>query len=146
MPQSTGPQLLFPLERVIPCIANSQTFSLANIFSIEKNEYECGWQLREFFTPFLHAVRLSAGHFEALDAHFTTLVSRAISGYPNRLCETPELDNSQEVQKSLSILKHLPSLPKRLFSLPLTNTGLRFGRDTLWDGIKEGRWATNMFY
>ncbi|KAH8790385.1 hypothetical protein F5882DRAFT_95054 [Hyaloscypha sp. PMI_1271] len=138
MSQSTGPRLLYPCEAVAACIAHQGTFSLENRFSTVVDEDERCWQLRIFCTPLLDAVQLRENHFLALNAHFTTLLPKALNRQPGTLSSDEALPPFQENQLVRDILRRLPSLPQRLFALPFVNTG---ARGTLWDGIRDGGWA-----
>ena len=141
MPQSSGPRLLYPCDTVVACMAAQEQFSLRNRFSTSDDQDERSWQLREFCTPLLVAVQLPDNHFPVLDAHFTTLIPDALSNHPSSLSPSRTLPEI-EIRITEDILRRLPSLPQRLFALTLTSTGLRHGRGTLWDAIKDGRWAS----
>lgn len=141
MSQSSGPQLWYPFESVMGCIREHEEFSLRNRFSTLDDEDERGWQLREFCTPLLVAIQLPDGHFPALDAHFTTLIPDAFSKHPSSFLPSKTLPEI-ETRLTKDILRRLPSVPQRLFALPLVNTGLMRGKGTIWDGIKDGRWAS----
>ncbi|RDW57267.1 hypothetical protein BP5796_12717 [Coleophoma crateriformis] len=142
MPQSTGPRLWYPCETVMACIEDGDKFSLRNRFSMLNDEFERSWQLKEFFTPFLLAVQLPNTHFSKLDTHLSTLIPGALETYPNAIPSSGAQSGTEEVRVVEDIISRLPSLPQRLFALPLVKSELMRGNGTLWDGIRNGRWAS----
>jgi len=125
-------------------MAGQEQSRLKNRFSAFDDPDERSWQLREFFTALLVAIQLPEDHFPALDAHFTTLIPDALSKHPGSPAALSPSSTPPKIETLTTegILRRLPSLPQRLFALTFANTGLTRGRGTLWDAIKDGRWAT----
>jgi hypothetical protein len=142
MSHSTGPRLWCSCEAVVACISNKKkSGSLRNRFSTVHDEDERVWQLREFCTPLLEAVQLPEDHFTSLDAHFTTLIPEALEDYPGKSSLSGALPENRETRAVQEILRRLPSLPQRMLALPLFS-GLRRGTGTLWERMRDGRWAS----
>src|SRR5450432_983615 len=143
MTQQAGPRLFYPLEAVSACITDHKSFSLRTPFStLDDDEEERRWAIWEFCTPMLLAAQDHSKHFERLDYCFSSLLSDALIKHPSQLLMGDGLSENTNVSRANDILRRLPSLPQRLFALPLNNSGLRNGRKTLWDGIKDGSWAS----
>src|SRR5579871_700464 len=142
MHQNYGPRLFYPCTTINACIADREHFSLITRFSSELDEDERSWQLREFCTPLLLAVQLPENHFQTLDAHFGKLIPGAFAFHPSSLPASKVFADSKETLQAKNIIRRLPSTPQRMFSLPLVNRNLLRQRDTLWDGIRSGKWAS----
>ena len=142
MPESTGPRLLYPLKVVQSCMPDLTRLGLRSPLSDLDDGDEKDWQLKEFCTPMLIAVQQPSDHFERLDSHLSTLLPYALNRHPSLASPTPSGLEDSNTSQAQAILSRLPRVPQRLFTLPLNNSVLRKNRDTLWDGIKDGRWAS----
>lgn len=142
MSQHTGPRLFYSLEAISECMTNSEQLSLQSPLFLVDDDDERQWQLKEFCTPLLIGVQHPTEHFERLDAHFSSLLPNALSSHPSLLSPRAVRTEDTHRTQAKEILHRLPRTPQRLFSLPFNNSGLRKGRDTIWDGIKDGRWAS----
>lgn len=106
------------------------------------DEFEKEWQLKEFCTELVHAVKHPSEHLLRLDAHLSQLLPGALKQRPGWI--TPEQIVCSKVLASEAnqLLSRFPKAPQRLFTLPLSNSGLFAKRSTVWDRIKDGRWAS----
>lgn len=144
MSEHSGPRLYYSFEALFESAIDLEDPKLSCPLSILDDEDERQWQLKEFCTPLLVGVQQPTDHFQKLDTHFSKLLSKILSQHPTELpkSHTRTDSNSPHISQAKKVLSRLPHVPQRLFPLPFINSGLRKGRDTLWDGIKEGRWAS----
>ena len=142
MPQTTGPRLLYSLEVVKSCMTDLTCLSLRSPIAALEDEDEKVWRLKEFCTPMLLAVQNPSIHFEQLDVHISTLLPYALNMHPSRASTSRSVVEDADTSQAQALLCRLPDVPQRLFALPMNNSLLRKTRDTLWDGIKDGRWAS----
>ena len=142
MSDPTGPRPLYSLKLIKSCMADLTCLSLSSPISALNDEHEKGWQLREFCTPMLLAVQQPSDHFKRLDAHISTLLPHALSKHPGSASSSPPGPEDLNMSEAQAIVSRLPCVPQRLFALPFNNSVLKGDRDTLWDGIKDGTWAS----
>lgn len=98
------------------------------------------WQLRIFCTPLLTGIHHPTAHFDILDEQLSTLLRRS-TGLSNTFSCKEAHAIQASCSKAESLLSRLPELPQRSFSLPFNNGLLRQTGATVWDSIKDGRWA-----
>ncbi len=140
MAEFHGPCQQFTFESVLTCTGVLQHLRIETAFGgLEDDERQ--WQLREFCTELIHAVKHPSQHLLRLDAHLSQLLPRALKQHPSSV--SSDLINCDEIQASNAkdLLARFPNVPQRLFALPLNNSGLVARHGTFWEGIKEGQWA-----
>lgn len=144
MSECSGPRLYYSFEALFESAIDLGEPKLSCPISLVDDVDERQWQLKEFCTPLLVGVQHPSDHFEKLDIHFSTLLANVWIQHPIELSKSHAgvHTDSEHISQAKKILIRLPNLPQRLFALPLINSGLRKGRDSLWDGIKDGRWAS----
>ncbi|KAI4250100.1 MAG: hypothetical protein L6R40_000272 [Gallowayella cf. fulva] len=135
------PRQQFSFESVLTCIGDPMHIDIRVAFD-GLDEFEKEWQLKEFCTELVHAVKHPSEHLLRLDAHLSQLLPGALKQRPGWI--TPEQIVCSKVLASEAnqLLSRFPKAPQRLFTLPLSNSGLFAKRSTVWDRIKDGRWAS----
>lgn len=141
MDNSKGPRQQFPVERVLASIVDLEYLNLTLAFDgLEEGEKQ--WQLREYCTGLILAVKHPSEHLKRLDEHLTTLVPHALSQYPGLVMSfTSSRTGNDLIGKANNLLARLPKVPQRLFTLPFNNSRLSSNQGSIWDGIKDGRWS-----
>jgi hypothetical protein len=140
----SGPTPFYSPETISQCINNYENLSLLeNPLSLLDDPDERTWQLREFCTPMLIAVQHPSEHFQKLDTEFSRLLPNALERHPSQLEASSIQKNPQRtsISKTRQLITRLPRVPQRNFTLPLANGLLQRQKKTLWEGIKDGRWA-----
>ena len=123
-------------------MADLANLSLRSPLSALDDDHEKRWQLQEFCTPMLLAVQQPSDHLEKLDAHLSTLLPYAFKRHPGIASMSAYKPEDSNTCRAQAMLSRLPRVPQPLFALPLYNSLLLRNRDTLWDGIKDGTWAS----
>jgi len=139
-----GPTPFYSLESISQCITNQENLGLLqNPLSLLDDRDERTWQLREFCTPMLIGVQHPSEHFQKLDAEFSKLLPNALERHPSQLEAFSSQKNPQQTSfsETRQLISRLPRVPQRNFKLPLANRLLQRQKKTLWEGIKDGRWA-----
>lgn len=139
----SGPTPFYSLEAISQCITNPKNLGLQNPLSLLDDPDERIWQLREFCTPMLIGVQHPFEHFQKLDAEFSKLLPKALERHPSQLEAFSSQKNPQHTSflETQQLITRLPRVPQRNFKLPLANRLLQRQKKTLWEGIKDGRWA-----
>ena len=139
-PGEQGPRCIHTVETLSTCIHGLQHLDISCPLN-SLDDFEKEWQLREFFTPLIHAVKSETHHLEQVDFHFSKLLPAAYKNYPSHL-QNPISDPLDEELcfKARNLLSRIPRVPQRLFSLPLNNSRLNAKRGTMLDSIKAGTW------
>ena len=140
MSQSNGPRQLYPFECVLSCIEDLHYLNTDNPFDgLEEDQRQR--ELRHFCTQLLLAVKHPSEHLRRLDAHFSQLLPAAFKQPPCLISPDHITGSESRTNKARHLLSRFPEVPQRLFTLPFNNSGLTGKRNTVWDGIKDGRWA-----
>lgn len=140
MGEFKGPRQLVPLDTVLACVQDLQHLSTAVAFNgLEEDEKQ--WQLREFCTGLIHAVKHPSEHLRRLDAHFSQLLPTTFIQSPHSVNRECIIGSDSRVEKAANLLARFPRVPQRLFTLPFNNPGFSARNSTVWEGIKDGRWA-----
>lgn len=139
-PEQKGPRCIHTIETLLTCIHDLQHLDIScplNGF----DDFEKEWQLREFFTPLIHAAKSETQHLEQVDFHFSKLLPAAYKDHPSHL-QNPISDHVDEelCSRAQDLLSRIPRVPQRLFSLPLNNSRFNANRGTILDSIKAGTW------
>ncbi|CAD6589386.1 MAG: hypothetical protein ASARMPRED_004022 [Alectoria sarmentosa] len=135
-----GPRQQFSFESVLICVEDLQHLNTESAFDgLEEGEKR--WQLKEFCTKLILAVKHPSEHLRQLDAHFSQLLPGALKQHPGLVSPDHITGSDSRTNKAKSLLARFPKVPQRLFTLPLNNSRLIAKRGTIWDGIKDGRWA-----
>ena len=135
-----GPRQQFSFESVLICVEDLQHLNTESAFDgLEEGEKR--WQLKEFCTKLILAVKHPSEHLRQLDAHFSQLLPGALKQHPGLVSPDHITGGDSRTNKAKSLLARFPKVPQRLFTLPLNNSRLIAKRGTIWDGIKDGRWA-----
>ncbi|KIX05159.1 uncharacterized protein Z518_06031 [Rhinocladiella mackenziei CBS 650.93] len=134
-----GPRLRYPLGEVLESLlgVNADNWLHCPLAEIEDTD-ERLYRLRLFCEPLLRGVHHPARHFDELDQQLSRLLPRPASP----LAGSDPTDIHGVHSKVEHLLSRLPKVPQRSFSLPLNNGLMREQGTTLWDGIRDGRWAT----
>ena len=135
-----GPRQKYDLEAVHGCIGDLERLNLDTPFG-KLDEHEKGWQLREFCAPLLVAIKHPTNHFQLADLQLSNLLPLALKQHPSALPLTQTSKSTTGTSKARSLLSRFPRTPQRLLALPLNNPRLIANKGTIWDGIKDGRWA-----
>ncbi|KIY03312.1 uncharacterized protein Z520_00002 [Fonsecaea multimorphosa CBS 102226] len=99
------------------------------------------WRLRLSCTPLLTGVHHPIEHFDKLDQQLSVFLQRPDSFVRDTSHRDGALFHDM-CSKAEKLLARLPEVPQRSFSLPLNNGIRRKQGTTLWDSIKNGKWAT----
>lgn len=145
MTEQTGPRMIRSLEEVQAYLGDLSKLSLQppldNVEGDERAE-----KLQEVCLDLIRAVKVEKDHFEQIDLQFSSLLSGGgAQGQTRRsppFSEPASGNNDIVFSDAASILRRLPSVPQPLFSLPLYNTRTAGKSGTLWDSIRDGRWAS----
>lgn len=140
----SGPTPFYSLETISQCITNSESLILLqNPLSLLEDPGERTWQLSEFCTPMLIGVKHPSEHFQKVDAEFSKLLPTALERHPSQFEASSIQKNAQQISISniRQLISRLPRVTQRNFALPLANGLLQRQKRTLWEGIKDGRWA-----
>ena len=134
------PRQQFSFESLLTCIGDPQHLDISVAFA-GLDDFEKEWQLKEFCTELIHAVKHPSEHLLQLDAHLSQLLPGTLKQRPG--LTTPKQTERSKLQASKAnrLLARFPKVPQNLLMLPLSNSGLFAKGSTIWDGIKEGRWA-----
>ena len=112
-----------------------------DIAFLELEEDEKRWQLREFCTGMIVAVKHPSDHLQELDVHFSKLLLNALTADASSASSESIIGNNGCAKNAENILRRFPRVPQRLFTLPFNNSKVAARHGTVWDGIKDGRWA-----
>ena len=139
-PGEKGPRCIHTIETLSTCIHDPQHLDISCPLN-SLDDFEKEWQLREFFTPLIHAAKSETQHLEQVDFHFSKLLPAAYKGHPSRL-HNPISDHVDEelCSRTQDLLSRIPRVPQRLFDLPLNNSRFSAKRGTILDNIKAGTW------
>lgn len=139
-PREKGPRCIHTIKTLLACIHDPQHLDISCPLN-SLGDYEKEWQLREFLTPLVHAVKSENQHLEELDFHFSKLLPAAYKDHPSRL-QNPISDHVDEelCSKAQDVLSRFPRVPQRLFDLPLNNSRFTAKGGTILDSIKSGTW------
>lgn len=140
MGRSDGPRQQYPFELLLTCVEDLQHLNTDNSFN-KLEEFEKRWRLREFCTPLILAVKHPSEHLQRLDAHFSQLLPHTLKQQPDSVSPNHITVSDSQTNKAKQLLARFPRVPQRLFTLPFNNSGLVAKHGTIWDGIKDGRWA-----
>ena len=107
------------------------------------DDFEKEWQVKEFCTGLIHAVKHPSEHLLRLNTHLAQLLPNTLKQHPSAGSTPAQTTLRSKIQasKANQLLSRFPKAPQRLFTIPLSNSGLFAKGSTIWDGIKEGRWA-----
>lgn len=140
MAKINGPRHQFTFESVLACVGDLRHMKIDIAFGgLEDDERQ--WQLREFCTELIHAVKHPSQHLLRLDAHLSQLLPGALKRHPSSVSSDQIKCGGSQASNAKTLLARFPHVPQRLFALPLHNPGVIARHGTFWDGIKEGQWA-----
>lgn len=140
MTQSNGPRQQYSFECILTCVDDSLHLNIDIPFE-GLEQYDKEWELRKFCTQLIVAVKHPVEHLGRLDAHFSQLLHGAFKQEP-RLVSPHHIKASEiRTDQARHLLSRFPKVPQRLFPLPLSNSRLIAKHGTIWDGIRDGRWA-----
>ena len=134
------PRQQLSFEAVLTCVGDPQHLAIDVAFE-GLNEFEKEWQIKEFCTELIHAVKHPSKHLLRLNAHLSQLLPSTLKQRPGPTTPEQTVRSKIQASKANQILARFPKAPQRLFTLPLSNSGLIAKGSTIWDGIKEGQWA-----
>jgi len=140
MAESKGPRQQYTFESVLARVGDIRHVNIEIAF-VGLEEFEKGWQLKEFCTELIHAVKHPSEHLRRLDAHLSQLLPSAHKQSPDVVSSDQIACSASQASKAEYLLARFPSVPQRLFTLPLNNARFIAKPGTMWDGIKKGRWA-----
>ena len=135
-----GPCHLSSFKNVFTCIEDLQLLNVKVAFD-ELEDFEKQWQLRKFCTGLIQAVKHPSEHLRRLDTHLSCLLPNALKRLPHPVSENMIVGDDISIDKAKNLLVRFPRVPQRLFTLPFNNSGVRARHGTVWDEIKDGRWA-----
>ncbi|KAL9124466.1 MAG: hypothetical protein Q9217_006205 [Psora testacea] len=140
-PREQCPLRLHTLEHLSGCIHNLQQLDLSCPLN-NLDEFEKEWQLREFCTPLVHAVKSGSNHLERIDSQFSKLLPGAYKTYPSdpQGAATSHPVEENVLVKVNHILSRMPRVPQILFNLPINNIRMRNKRGSVLDSIMTGQW------
>ncbi len=127
-------------ESVLTCVGDPQHLTIDVAFA-GLDEFEKEWQIKEFCTELIHAVKHPSQHLLRLNAHFSNLLPSTLKQAPCPTTPEQIVRSKTQADKANLILARFPKAPQRLSTLPLSNSGLIAKGSTIWDGMKGGRWA-----
>ena len=136
-----GPRQIYPLEVVLGCLDDQQHLDLTTPLR-DLDEHEKGWQLKEFCAPLLLAIKHPTDHLQLADLKLSSLLPLALKRHPSALPLTQTSKTTNDVSKARCVLSRFPRAPQRLLTSPLNNSKLIANKGTIWDGTKDGQWAT----
>ena len=140
MPGEKGPRCIHTIETLSTCIHDPQHLDISCPLN-SLNDFEKEWQLREFFTPLIHAVESETQHLELVDFHFSKLLPASYKDHPSRLQNSISDHVDEELcSRAQDLLSRIPRVPQRLFNLPLNNSRFSAKKGTTLDSIKTGTW------
>ncbi|KAI4156953.1 MAG: hypothetical protein LQ342_008570, partial [Letrouitia transgressa] len=139
--ECTGPRLIRSLEDVQAYIGDPSVFELHS--SIDKLEdYERYEAIQDFCIDLIRVAKVGEDHFKQIDLQFSSLLSDRFSQIRSPSVSEPTSNYFSVYNEAISLLSRLPSVPQRLFSLPLHSTRTSGGKGILWDSIRDGTWAS----
>ena len=139
-PGEKGPQCIHAIKTISTCIHDLQHLDISCPLN-SLDDFEKGWQLREFFTPLIDAAKSKTQHLEQLDFHFSKLLPAAYKEHPSRV-QNPISNHVDEelCSRAQELLSRIPRVPQPLSWLPLNNIRFSAKRGTILDDIKAGAW------
>ncbi|MCJ1460191.1 hypothetical protein MMC28_010570 [Mycoblastus sanguinarius] len=141
MTDPQGPRQMYSLETLYGCIEDLARLNLHAPLSLLE-DWERQWQLKEFCTPLIHAVKHPTEHFRQIDINFSKLLPSALTQHPSLSSKVQKSIDVAQCTQARQLLSRFPSVPQRLLTLPLNNSRMHGDKGTLWDGIKDGRWPS----
>ena len=134
------PRQQFSFESVLTCVGDPPHLAIKVAFE-GLDEFEKEWQIKEFCTELIHAVKHPSEHLLRLDAHLSQLLPGILKQRPSPTAPEQTARDRMQASKASQILARFPKAPRELLTLPLSNSGLFAKGSAIWDGIKEGKWA-----
>jgi hypothetical protein len=140
MAELQGPRTQYGPETVYRCIRDFKALNLETPMA-KLDEHEKTWQLREFCGPLVEAVKHPTEHLACLHSEFVKLLPTTLDQHPNSCSAIDISDDSAHMLHAKQLLSRLPSVPQRLLTLTLSNSRMSANKGTIWDGIRNSRWA-----
>ena len=136
------PKYRYPLKDIFQSCTIESSPKLGRPLVSLKDEDERKWALQDLCVPLLQAAQHPTEHFERLDDALSSLLSCQLGAFktPTSTPSNPNI-SLDLVSATEKILSRLPSVPQRLFSLPLRNTVSGNLKQDMWTEIMNGEWA-----